>query len=236
MAYNEFIFRILICFALSFFIGIERQYRERPIGLRTSILVCTGSFLYVSFSFLIGSNDVSRIAAQIVTGIGFLGAGVILKDGTKIRGLTTAATLWCVAAIGVLCAGGALKEAAFGTLVILFSNTLLRYINALVMKASDRNKTTAAFELNVICKDSDVNKIKKDIMSFLDVNSAHTEFVSYEANDSLGGKNIKVVINIFKIKSNLINDLEINLNNKYKLSSSKLQKIAEVRHDDDEEL
>ena len=100
MGINEFIFRILICFGLSFIIGIERQYRNRPVGLRTSILVSIGSFLFVSFSFLVGSTDLSRIASQVVTGIGFLGAGVILKDGAKVRGLTTAATLWCVAAIG----------------------------------------------------------------------------------------------------------------------------------------
>ena len=98
MSLEKFIVYLLICFFLSFFIGIERQYRHRSVGLRTTILVAIGSYLFVSFSVLLnGYNiDVTRIAAQIVTGIGFLGAGVILKDGVKIRGLTTAATLWCL--------------------------------------------------------------------------------------------------------------------------------------------
>ena len=89
----EFLFNLSICFLLSFFIGFERQYRKRIIGLRTTILVSLGAFLFVTFSFSVGSSDISRIASQVVTGIGFLGAGVILKDGKKIRGLTTAATL-----------------------------------------------------------------------------------------------------------------------------------------------
>ena len=86
MSLEKFIVYLLICFFLSFFIGIERQYRHRSVGLRTTILVAIGSYLFVNFSFLLnGYNiDVTRIAAQIVTGIGFLGAGVILKDGVKI--------------------------------------------------------------------------------------------------------------------------------------------------------
>ena len=122
---SEFILYLIICFALSFLIGIERQYRRRVVGLRTTILVSLGAFLFVTFSFSVGATDLSRIASQVVTGIGFLGAGVILKDGQKIRGLTTAATLWCDAAIGTLCAGGAIPEAIIGTILILFSNIIL---------------------------------------------------------------------------------------------------------------
>ena len=139
MAYEEFLYYLFICFLLSFLIGVERQYRKRIIGLRTTILVSIGAFLFVSFSFTIGATDISRIASQVVAGIGFLGAGVILKDGKKIRGLTTAATLWCNAAIGVLCAGGAIKEAIVGTFVILFSNIVLRYVNRLIVAINIRS-------------------------------------------------------------------------------------------------
>ena len=179
MGINEFIFRILICFGLSFIIGIERQYRNRPVGLRTSILVSIGSFLFVSFSFLVGSADLSRIASQVVTGIGFLGAGVILKDGAKVRGLTTAATLWCVAAIGVLCAGGALKEASFGTLIILFSNTLLRYINGLVQSYSNSKKTHCTYEIKIGIKENDYSKIKNNLLKlgFSEIPSGNSFFI-----------------------------------------------------------
>lgn len=237
MQFNEFTLRILICFGLSFLIGLERQYRERPVGLRTSILVCIGAFLYVSFSFLVGSNDISRIAAQVVTGIGFLGAGVILKDGAKVKGLTTAATLWCVSAIGVLCAGGALKEAVFGTLLILFSNTLLRYINALVRNITEAKRIHELYEFNITAKETDVAKIKSTFMEFLASNKSFVEFVSYETKDILGGTNLSIRLNISKVKLVLINNLMEILDKKYKSLDYEVKKIIEKDTDnDDEEL
>ena len=128
MIYQDFLLRIIVTFALGFAIGLERQWRRRVIGLRTNVLVCLGSFLFVSFSLLTNAKDVSRIAAQVVSGIGFLGAGVILKDKGNIKGLDTAATLWCDAAIGTLCAAGFLLEALVGTLFILLANVVLRGI------------------------------------------------------------------------------------------------------------
>ena len=128
MNYKLFIINLVCCLALSFLIGIERQWRRRIIGLRTNVLVCIGAFLFVTFSIQTQGNDITRIAAQVVSGIGFLGAGIILKDGNNVKGLNTAATLWCDAAIGVLCAGGLIVEAAIGTFCILFSNICLRYI------------------------------------------------------------------------------------------------------------
>ena len=121
---NSFYLGLIICFLLSFSLGVERQYRRRFIGLRTMILVSVGSYLFVSFSFLLTDYqiDVTRVAAQVVAGIGFLGAGVIIKDSknSKVRGLTTAATLWCDASIGILCAGGFIMEAIAASAIVLF--------------------------------------------------------------------------------------------------------------------
>ena len=92
---SVFIVRIAFCFILSILIGIERQYRHRMIGLRTNVLVGIGAFLfvYLSFAVLPDSLDRTRVASQVVCGIGFLGAGVILREGSKVKGLNTAATL-----------------------------------------------------------------------------------------------------------------------------------------------
>ena len=114
MDLTTFIIRLVICFSLSILIGLERQLRHRMVGLRTNVLVCIGAFLFVYLSYGIDVNDKTRVAAQVVSGIGFLGAGVILRDGSKIKGLNTAATLWCVSAIGVLCASGLVVEAVQG--------------------------------------------------------------------------------------------------------------------------
>lgn len=135
METNDFIINLAICFLLSFMIGIERQYRRRIVGLRTTILVCVGSFLFVSASFIIGGNrtDLTRIASQVVSGIGFLGAGMIIRNGNKIRGLNTAATLWCVASIGLLTSIGMVVEAIIGTILVVFSNVVLRLVSIFIM-------------------------------------------------------------------------------------------------------
>ena len=133
MTYLDFLCRISICFVLGLIIGIERQYRRRVAGMRTITLVALGSFLFVSISFLTNPVDITRIAAQVVSGIGFLGAGVIIRDGQNIRGLNTAATLWCSAAVGTLTALGFIVEAVIGVLYILASNIILRIISKKMM-------------------------------------------------------------------------------------------------------
>lgn len=148
---KTFLIRILACFILSIAIGIERQYRHRMVGLRTNVLVSLGAFMFMCISFWVYTTDETRIAAQIVSGIGFLGAGVILRDGSKIKGLNTAATLWCVAAIGVLTASGMLFEATIGTILVLASNILLRYLSHRIMdklKLNQKEKCT----VEISCK------------------------------------------------------------------------------------
>ena len=134
MEYLGFLTRISVCFILGIIIGLERQYRRKIAGIRTITLVSLGAFLFVSISDFTAPNDITRIAAQVVSGIGFIGAGVILRDGKDIRGLNTAATLWCSAAIGTLTALGLIGEAVIGVLYILLSNILLRFVSRTIMK------------------------------------------------------------------------------------------------------
>ena len=134
MEYLDFLGRISVCFVLGIIIGLERQYRRKIAGIRTITLVSLGAFLFVSISDFTTPNDVTRIAAQVVSGIGFIGAGVILRDGKDIRGLNTAATLWCSAAIGTLTALNLIGEAVIGVAYILLSNILLRFVSRTIMK------------------------------------------------------------------------------------------------------
>lgn len=134
MEHLWFLGRISICFILGVVIGLERQYRRKIAGIRTITLVSLGAFLFVSISQMTSPNDVTRVAAQVVSGIGFLGAGVILRDGSNIRGLNTAATLWCSAAVGTLTALGLVIEAVIGVAYILLSNLFLRFVSKKIMK------------------------------------------------------------------------------------------------------
>lgn len=220
MSLEQFIVYLLICFFLSFFIGIERQYRHRSVGLRTTILVAIGSYLFVSFSVLLnGYNiDVTRIAAQIVTGIGFLGAGVILKDGVKIRGLTTAATLWCTAAIGVLCASGFILEAISGTVIILFSNVFLRYVNKIVNQKSRYEQTSEEFKVTITSSKDRIKELIKDITS-------NTKFNI----NKLDVKKNTIILNItfFKSEEKQITEFIDIINKKYEIEEYSYEKLKE---------
>lgn len=236
MEYNTFLYRITISFLLSLLVGLERQVRGRAIGLRTSVLVSIGTFMFVSFSVQMSAYDVTRIASQVVSGIGFLGAGVIIKDGTNIKGLNTAATLWCNAAIGVLCAGGLIVEATIGTGFILFCNIILRYF---IRKThfKKRVKVYDDFVLKVTCEGEVSDVIRKQIMDIFDKD--YVALTSIETKElELGQVKItsecKVVTNKSCIIENLINDIS---ENKEVISAS-LKKInqEEIASLDDDEI
>ena len=120
----DLVWRLLLAAGLGAAVGLEREYRQKPAGLRTNILIALGSALFTILSISMGheSGTADRIAAQIVTGIGFLGGGAILRSGNTVHGMTTAATIWVNAAIGVAAGMGqyALATAtALLTLVVL---------------------------------------------------------------------------------------------------------------------
>jgi putative Mg2+ transporter-C (MgtC) family protein len=146
LSLSEELFRIVLAGALGGAIGLEREFREREAGFRTHLLVAVGSALFTlvsaygfsDFDYGHGSGftlDPTRIAAQIVTGIGFLGAGAIIRQGFSIRGLTTAATLWIVAAIGLAAGAGYYSAAITTTAVVLFALWPLRIASRRLMQA-----------------------------------------------------------------------------------------------------
>ncbi len=127
MTITEFTIRLFFALTAGLVIGIERQWHHKSAGLRTNTLVAIGSALYVLLSINITheSGDVTRIIGQVVTGIGFIGAGIIFKEGLNVRGLTTAATVWCSSAVGCLAAAGYYPETLIGTFSIILVNSLL---------------------------------------------------------------------------------------------------------------
>ncbi|BAZ07458.1 MgtC/SapB family protein [Calothrix sp. NIES-3974] len=127
MTWQDFAIRLFVAFTLGSAIGLERQWRQRMAGLRTNTLVCIGASLFVMLSALTpGDSSPTRLAAQVVSGIGFLGGGVILREGLTVRGLNTAASLWCAAAVGCLSGSGLFPEAVMGAAAVLVANILLR--------------------------------------------------------------------------------------------------------------
>ena len=141
---SDLIIRLAFATLLGGILGFEREIHGRPAGLRTHLLVSLGAAAFMMMSPLIANmtqnppGDPGRIAAQIVTGIGFLGAGAIVKEGVNIRGLTTAACLWVAAAIGMACGAGLFSEAILISILSIFALVLLPYTEVLVKKHSYR--------------------------------------------------------------------------------------------------
>ena len=131
MTVLEFLLRVLVALLAGLVIGFERQWHHKSAGLRTTILVALGSAFYVLLSILItkSDGDVTRIIGQIVTGIGFLCAGVIFKEGFSVHGLTTAGTVWCSSAIGCLAGAGYFIETLIATSLILLVNIVLKPVD-----------------------------------------------------------------------------------------------------------
>ncbi len=128
----EIAFRLVLSFMIGTALGIEREYRSKAAGLRTMIVICLGSTIFTEISISIGGNSPDRIASNIITGIGFLGAGVIFKDGLTISGITTATTIWISAALGMAVGAGEYMIAVVSSVVVLIVLTAFERVKLLI--------------------------------------------------------------------------------------------------------
>ncbi|SHM32181.1 MgtC/SapB family protein [Flavobacterium saccharophilum] len=129
MSTLEFLTRLAVALIAGLIIGFERQWHHKETGLKTNMLVATGAAAFVLLSIKVAASasgiDVTRITAQVVMGVGFLGAGVIFREGPNVHGLNSAATIWCSAAIGCIAASGYFMEALICTFLVTIVNTVL---------------------------------------------------------------------------------------------------------------
>jgi putative Mg2+ transporter-C (MgtC) family protein len=152
MDHVEFTIRIAAALVLGAAIGLERQWHHRLAGTRTNALVSTGAAAFVALSGMAtGDSGTTRIAAQVVSGVGFLGAGVIFKEGLNIHGLTTAATLWCAAAVGTLAGSGFLVASVIVAALVVAANVLLRPLSHFLDRVPPQSELTVAYALAVTC-------------------------------------------------------------------------------------
>lgn len=173
MHYYSFIINIGLAVLLGMCIGLERQWRQRSAGLRTNTLVAVGAAIFMVLASRIGGDAEGRIASYIVSGMGFLGAGVILKDGASIRGLNTAATLWCTAAVGALSGLGFYFEAIVGAVFIIGVNLVLRPIseklrkNAILMLHENKDQEEYLYRFVINCRENVENHIRVLLVQYI---------------------------------------------------------------------
>lgn len=170
--HGETSLQLLFSFIIGTVIGIEREYRSKAAGLRTMIMICLGSTIFTELSMVIGDNSEDRIASNIITGIGFLGAGVIFKDGLSITGITTATTIWITAALGMAVGAGEYFIAFVGCfavlIVLLFFESVQKIIARLhhertyKITTHDDSSFAAEFEM-------EANKLKLSLRKERDI-------------------------------------------------------------------
>lgn len=146
MLYMDFVLRVALSMVLGFLIGLERQLTGHPAGIRINVLICMGTSFFTLFPMLYGSDQVFRVGSSIISGVGFLCSGVIFKDSGSVRGMNTAATLWCTAAIGILASTGMYAMAVTAAVLLIGSNLILRPLARKVnpIAAGEENESNTA--------------------------------------------------------------------------------------------
>jgi len=214
MEFTDFIIRIGSAVLFGFLIGFERQLTGHPAGIRTNALVSLGSSIFVIFSLIMETNDQTRIAGQIVTGVGFLCTGIIFKDGVGIRGLNTAATIWCTAAIGVLTSSGYTMYAFVATVLLMTVNVILRPISNRISPMFD--ETGKCYKITAVCDEDKKMFIRSIIMDH--ISSAKLILTDLESKDIEGGK------------SKVIAKMNIYGNHKDEIAETLINKIRGEEH------
>ncbi len=187
---------LILAVLLGSLIGIERQWRQRIAGLRTNALVSAGAALFVLLSQRLPTGgDDTRIAAYIVSGVGFLGAGVIMKDGAAIRGLNTAATLWCSAAIGSLAGFGFYFDSIFGALVVLGTHFFLRPVAQRInQKSNESNEQEFRYRIRIVCREEEETQVRFLILQAVSTSSLVLQ--SLNSEDLNGSKKVAVTADV----------------------------------------
>jgi putative Mg2+ transporter-C (MgtC) family protein len=157
-------------FVLGGLIGFERQVRQRTAGLRTNTLVAVGAAVFVDMGNRLGGHEGAvHVVAYVVSGIGFLGAGAIMKEGANITGLNTAATLWGSAAVGACAGADLVGEALVAALFVLASNTLLRpVVNRINRRPVDEKASEATYRIFVICQREMQSAVREHMTELLE--------------------------------------------------------------------
>ena len=157
----ETVIQLLLSFFIGTAIGIEREYRSKAAGLRTMIMICLGSTIFTEISISIGASSPDRIASNIITGIGFLGAGVIFKDNLTISGITTATTIWISAALGMAVGAGEYFIALAGSVVVLIVLTVFENAKQVI----SRIHHARTYKITIPQDDSLVKQLEAELTS-----------------------------------------------------------------------
>lgn len=186
MPYMELVFRVLLALALGFVIGLERQLTGHTAGIRINVLLCMGSAFFSLIPMLYGSDETFRVEAAVIQGVGFLCSGVIFKDHMSVRGINTAATLWCTSAVGILASTGMWLVAVTVTAVLVLSNLLFRILVKKIKPVVADEENERTYQISVTCQEAAEQDIR---LLLINTDSCKTLYLnSLESGDAVGDK------------------------------------------------
>jgi len=185
MTLFDFVIRVAGAVLFGFLIGLERQLTGHIAGIRTNILVSVGACLFTLFSLMMNAPDPTRIAAQVVTGIGFLCSGILFKEGFNVRGMNTAATIWCTAAIGVLCSSGMLLHATAAAVILIMCSVIFRPLADRIKPLARFGEEENTYILSVTCREDSEFAVRAVIMNCL--KSTRSLLINLTSADEIGG-------------------------------------------------
>ena len=165
MIYINFLTRILLSIMLGFLIGLERQLTGHKAGIRINVLICMGTTFFTLFPIIYGSDQIFRVSSSIIAGVGFLCSSVIFKENGLVKGMNTAATLWCTAAIGILCSAGHIFLSIIAAATLIISNLILRPIAIKINPISFSNENEERYLISTVCKKKAELEIREIIIN-----------------------------------------------------------------------
>lgn len=223
MTIYEFTFRLTAAILLGFVIGLERQFTGHPAGIRTNVLVCFGTCLFLQLPVMINlTSEIARVESYIISGVGFLCSGVIFKEGGNVKGLNTAATLWCSAAIGTFTSTGNFVFAGIATFILIITNILFRPIANHIYPLTSFGDSDKRYAISIICREEDEFYLRSYLIKA--VKDKKMYLVSLDSNE-LSGNKIEVKAEYTCFYKNCIPLLEeiilncIDSDDKYRISA-----------------
>ncbi|MBC9208143.1 MgtC/SapB family protein [Roseomonas aerophila] len=200
---------LLVAFLLGAIVGAERQWHQRYTGLATHTLVAVGAAAFTSIAGLVSPvSDATRLGGQVITGIGFLGAGLIMRDGFNVRGLSAAASVWATGAIGALAGYGLLLEAAETTVLIMVANLVLPRLGRLIdATAPEREQTERFYTIELRCDAQDEAVVRTKLLQAMNVRKLRLHGLESHAIAGKGEVQVEAVVYSARQEDSLVEQL-----------------------------
>lgn len=186
MSYSEFTLHISLALFLGLCIGLERQLTGHVAGIRINVLICLGASFFTSLAILLGPDEVFRIAAYLISGVSFLCSAVIFKENGSVRGMNTAATLWCTAAIGILATTKAYICAIIAAFILIATNLILRPVANKINPINAWQENENVYQISVICSADIELDIRRALINLNNYKKLY--ITNLESGDVIGDK------------------------------------------------